>query len=325
MAGLAFPSADAPGAAPAVDRSSHLLLVPHTADGQAALARSDARVIARYGEFTLTEASGTDDERLREAGADRRDDMREVGLPDAEIDPLTQRASLAAKSAPDREEVLAVVQFVGPVKEAWLGRLKATGAQVVQYVPENGYLVLGSGVEVDRLAGLVGTDTAVRAVTPVTAGDKVDAALTAGGVRGVAVQTVAGEAGGTARRAGRRSGRELAPTSAVGLLRTQFLALGGASVEALAADPGVVSITPWSAPELHDERAAQIVAGNVTDSGLPNGPGYLGWLTARSSTARYSTSPSTSPTRAWIPGRRHRDTRTSTSTASSPVRTACRT
>ena len=124
MAGLAFPSADAPGAAPAVDRSSHLLLVPHTADGQAALARSDARVIARYGEFTLTEASGTDDERLREAGADRRDDMREVGLPDAEIDPLTQRASLAAKSAPDREEVLAVVQFVGPVKEEWLGRVR---------------------------------------------------------------------------------------------------------------------------------------------------------------------------------------------------------
>jgi hypothetical protein len=54
----------------------HLLVVPNEPEGEAALARSDARVIARYGEFTLVEAAGGDDARLRRAGADRRDDMR---------------------------------------------------------------------------------------------------------------------------------------------------------------------------------------------------------------------------------------------------------
>ena len=149
-------------------------MVPNTAEGQAALTRGDARVVARYGEFTLAEAVGEDDARLREAGADRRDDMREVGLPDAEVDPLADRASLAAKAAPDRGEVLALVQFVGPVKDDWVGRLEATGARVVQYMAENGYVVWARGGSVDRLRALVGTDPAVRAITPVAAGDKVD-------------------------------------------------------------------------------------------------------------------------------------------------------
>ncbi|MEA2454182.1 MAG: hypothetical protein QOI45_444, partial [Thermoleophilaceae bacterium] len=56
----------------------HLLLVPQTADGVVALAGADARVVARYESFSLVEAEGEDYRRLRAAGADRRDDMREV-------------------------------------------------------------------------------------------------------------------------------------------------------------------------------------------------------------------------------------------------------
>ena len=122
---MVFPGADAPGAPPGADRSPHLLVVPNSAEGQAALARSDARVVSRYGEFTLVEAAGADDERLREAGADRRDDMREVGLPDAEVDPLAERASLAAKAAPDRDEVLAA----GPVRGSGEGRVAWNGSR----------------------------------------------------------------------------------------------------------------------------------------------------------------------------------------------------
>ena len=259
---------------PQPDDRPHLLVVPHTPAGQAALGRSDARVVARYEEFTVVEATGADDERLRGAGADRRDDMREVSLPASELDPRRDRASLAEKHAPGRDEALAVVQFVGPVKDAWFERLRETGAQVVQYASQNAYLVHARDAGVQRLAGLVGTDTAVRAVAPIVAGDKVADGLVRGGERTMAVQTIAGEAGASARRDVVASGREFRAASSVGALRTQFVRIDGAEAQALAADAGVVSITPWSSPRLLDERAARIVAGD-----LGTGPfDYLTWL-----------------------------------------------
>ena len=72
------------------DHSRHLLLVPTDAEGTAALARTDARVLARYESFSLVEAEGGDDERLRSAGAERRDDMRRVETAAGEIDPRSR-------------------------------------------------------------------------------------------------------------------------------------------------------------------------------------------------------------------------------------------
>jgi hypothetical protein len=226
------------------DDPPHLLVVPNDQEGDAALARSDARVVARYGQFTLVEAAGGDDALLRRAGGDRRDDMRDVNLPSADFDPLDDRASLAAKDAPTPDEALAVVQFIGPVKDAWLGRLENTGAEVVQYAAQNAYVVHASGSQIDRLAELVGTDPAVRAVTPVRAGDKVDDAVTSGGVRTMAVQTIAGGAGASVRREVAAAGPPVRGESSVGELRTQFVRIDGGEAAALARDPAVVSITP---------------------------------------------------------------------------------
>ncbi len=112
--------------------------------------------------------------RLRAAGAQRRDDMREVRTAAGAFDPATERRSLAAKRAPDRDEALALVQFVGPPKHAWMKRLRATGAEVVTYQAENAYVVHAEGAALDRVAALVGADPAVRAVVPLTAADKVE-------------------------------------------------------------------------------------------------------------------------------------------------------
>ena len=110
----------------------------------------------------------------------------------------------------------------------------------------------------------------MRAITPMGAGDKVDGALVAGGAHAVSVQTVTGAAGAGARRLARGAGRRLAAPLMVDELSTQFLRLDGSDVAALAADPGVVAITAWSAPQLRDERSAQIVAGNLTGAGAPD-------------------------------------------------------
>ena len=81
-------------------------------------------MVARYESFALVEAAGDDEVRLRDAGADRRDDMREVAMAAGEFDPAAERASLAARGRPTADEVLALVQFVGPPKDAWVERLR---------------------------------------------------------------------------------------------------------------------------------------------------------------------------------------------------------
>jgi subtilisin-like proprotein convertase family protein len=267
--------ADAQSQGSADEARPHLLVVPSTPEGEAALARSDARVVAGYEAFSLVEAAGVDDERLRRAGADRRDDMRTVRTAAGAIDPKSARRSLAGKQAPDRDEVLAVVQFVGPPKDAWLDRVRSTGARIVVYQAENAYVVHAAGEEVDRLAALVSSYPPVRAVAALSAADKLDGSRSPSGR--YAVQTVTGAEGEQARDEASGAGAGVSRPVAVGALHTQYLELTEAEAAELARDPAVVAIEPYGQPELADERGAQIVAGNLTGFG-PSGPSYLTWL-----------------------------------------------
>jgi len=263
---------------PRADAARHLLVVPHTAEGKGALEQSDARVIARYQAFTVVEATGEDAERLFHAGADGRDDMRDVRLGERDVDPARRR-SLAAKGTPrrGRAQGLALVQFVGPVKPAWLERLRGTGVRVVHYAAQNGYVVHGAGQALDELAALVGTDPAVRAIVPLEPEDKAEGGVLEEPRTRVAIQTLAGDDGAGPRGRVARAGSELRePESAVGL-RTQFAEIDGASLRSLARDPGVIAIEPYGFPRLLDERAAQIVGGNLTGE-VPTGTGYLSFL-----------------------------------------------
>ena len=233
-------------------------------------------MVARYSDFTLVEAAGEDDELLRGAGAGRRDDMRSVELAGGPVDPAA-RPSLAGKDAPERGEALVLVQFVGPVKEEWLAKLRGTGATVLGYAAQNGYIVHAAGDALDRVSELVGAYPAVRAATALRAEDKVERGAGSGRV---AVQTVAGAPGEDARDDAGAAGDELAPELSAARVRTQFLDLSAAEVSSLAADPSVVAIEPAGVPELHDERGAQIVAGNLAGF-APSGPGYQAWLTTK--------------------------------------------
>jgi len=262
---------------PPADTSAHLLVVPDTAEAEAVLARTDARVVAGYESFTLVEAAGGDDQRLRQAGADRRDDMRAVDLGGGALDPAADRESLAAKSADPGGEELVLVQFVGPAKPAWLERLAATGGRVVGYAAQNGYLVHADGGAVERLAGLVGTEPSVRAVVPVEAEDKLDGVAGGGAV---AVETVAGARGEDARERARALGRSLQPATVVAGVTTQFLRLSTSEIMGLAGDPAVLLVEPYGTPTLLDERASQIAAANLS-GGVPSGPGYLAWLASQ--------------------------------------------
>jgi subtilisin-like proprotein convertase family protein len=259
------------------DDDSHLLVVPDTPPAASALGGSSARVIARYESFTLVEASGDDMLRLVRAGADVRDDMRLVRLRGRRVDPARQRPRLGGRNTGPRAPGLALVQFVGPVKDAWLARVRESGVRVVGYSAQNSYVVHGRAAELERLARLAGRDGALRAAIPLAPEDKLDVGVDTTGLQSVALQTLSGSAGDAARAAVDRLGQRLRPPSAVRSLRTQFVRLDGADIAGLAADPGVVAIEPYVVPELRDERAAQIVAGNLTGTS-PSGPGYLSFL-----------------------------------------------
>ena len=266
----------------ASDATPHLFSVPADGPAAAALPRTQARVVARYAAFTLVEAEGDDATRLRRAGADQRDDMRELRLGGQVLDPLRERAPLATKRRAPQTPGLAVVQFVGPIKDAWLDRLRSTGVRVVTYMAENGYLVRGSAEELAAVGALVGADAAVRAVVPFTAADKLGAGVRSEGRQRLAVQSLSGDDGSPARGRVDDIGRKLHGTSAVGPFRTQYVDLDAADAAALARDPGVISIQPAPEPQLSDEVADQIVAGALSGPNplVPTGPGYLAFYDA---------------------------------------------
>ncbi len=257
---------------PAALEGRHLYLVPDTPEGAVATEVVNARVVARYESFSLVSADGSAHEALRLAGADRRDDMRSVGTAAGALDP-PRRRSLAAGSS----ETLALVQFVGPVKDAWLERLRGTGATIITYMAQNAYLAYASGAGAAALSKLA-ADDAVRAVVPFTAADKAAPGIAESGIANVAVETLAGAPGAAAREI-LAGGDELQPPAAFGGTSTRFAAIDADRIDELAADPAVVSVEPWVAPKLLDERAAEIVRGRLNAAGtVPVGPGYLSFL-----------------------------------------------
>jgi subtilisin-like proprotein convertase family protein len=256
--------------APAALEGRHLYLVPAGAQGVAAIETAAARTIARYQAFTLVSADGGANAILRAAGADRRDDMRSVITEAGKRHPARAKALNAGAG-----EALAVVQFVGPVKGAWVDSLRATGATIVTYTAQNAYIVHGDAA---ALVGLA-KDDAVRGVTRFTAADKTAPGIPASGTVGVAVQTLAGPPGAAAREIV-AAGERLRPDSELNGVVTKFAALDAARVDELAADLGVVAVEPAVEPKLLDERAAEIIRGRLTGGTTPVGPGYLAFLNA---------------------------------------------
>ena len=89
----------------------------------------------------------------------------------------------------------------------WLAKLRATGATVLGYAAQNGFLVHAAGDALDRVTELVGSDPTVRAATALRSSDKVERGAESGRV---AVQTVAGAPGTDARAEAEAAGQELA-------------------------------------------------------------------------------------------------------------------
>ena len=187
-----------------------------------------------------------------------------------------------------------VVQFAGPIKRRWIDALRATGAEIVGYVPNNAYIIRGGHHVLARVAGLdagrewddarpvrwMGRLLAVQKLDP----EFTDQMLAANGINlEVEIELIDSLDSEPAIEAINRL------ASSVNGEPRRFLNFVVLSVTVrverlleIAGLDQVLFAGPGSEMKLQDERGAQIIAGNLNAEGTqPNGPGYMSWLASK--------------------------------------------
>ncbi len=214
------------------------------------------------------------------AHAVERPDFESIRLRRGPVDP-TRRA---ARRAPTRR--LRLVQFAAPPTDSDRAALEASGLRIVHYVPQNAFLVW---TDVQKDTGPKARRAVVRlrhegdfepqdAIAP-----SLDAARSKDTFVEVTIQLVADtdQTDADVRRAEALAQRVLQPArrGAGGTYIHLGLRLATARLEQLAALDTIVNIEPRVAPQRHDERQGQVMAGNLSpDQSDPSQPGYLGFL-----------------------------------------------
>ncbi len=205
----------------------------------------------------------------------------------------SQPAKLSAAravSAAASGRYLHLVQFDGPIQPEWVAQLEQSGCQIVDYVPENAYLVYGGATALK--AARTRTSTHLKWAGAYLASDKIhprarpEAAASRRALLGAddlfAVQLVLDKSANaeTVALLTALAKEPLKRNNEFRHYRNIVVRLDPAEVAALAARPDVISIAPYALPKKLDERQGMISAGQLAGNG-PTGPGYLAWLAAK--------------------------------------------
>jgi hypothetical protein len=186
---------------------------------------------------------------------------------------------------------LHLVQFTGPIKPQYLADLSSDGLVLVNYIPDNAYLVWGDAAALTRMQTRARlAQSAVQWDGPwkdeykvhpdVFADRKSDgqpiASRKAEGDRYI-VQLVADftENAATMRELAGLGGSVFADPGALPGLANRHVKLPPASLALFAMRPDIISIHPFIEPTQNDERQSIIVAGNL----VGNGPAPGNYLT----------------------------------------------
>lgn len=189
---------------------------------------------------------------------------------------------------PGRDASLQLIQFTGPITEADLGLVRGVGAEIVSYVPRNGYLVWADAPARAALEAFVAARKPLQFSAPLHPYYKLAAPLLEPASNRARLDEEIDLSVHLYRHAGADDSRnwlaahsrQPAQFSTPGRLDLYAEAtLSRADLIVLAQRPDVVWIEERGETEPFDEVQTQIVAGNFngTQSG-PSGPGYLAWL-----------------------------------------------
>jgi hypothetical protein len=207
---------------------------------------------------------------------------------DHESDLSEAEKDWVSRKSTHTEPALHLVQFVGPIKDEWLQEVEATGAILVQYIANNGYLLWTDDDSRRQLDQMAEVGHFVQASEPYPLSLKIGPALSSrlsnqedsGTVVPVLIQMY--------RHVDRAETEALVDLLAVDtysewtpILRYQniIISVRLGDVEEIANRPDVFWIEERLQRHLMDEVQGQIMAGNFNfDQSGPDAPGYLTWL-----------------------------------------------
>ena len=257
------------------------------------LTQSGAQLVVDYGSFSLWKTTDPQHQAVAaRASVKTRDDFDVVHLRGGKsINTITGAPVVASavQQSQTSDFQFWMVQFIGPIKPAWLAKLRKMGIEIVAYMPNNAYIVWADGAHLAQLQGLTTSDPTVQWTDAYHPAYRIAPALQSATVTQTAqlvpvtiqlyktsnVQASLANLSAFGGKVFRQ------PENILNFVNIS-LEVPGNQVAAIAARADVFNIEPYAKPKKKDEVQGQIVAGNVTTSGgnvVPSKPGYLAWLT----------------------------------------------
>ncbi len=253
-----------------------------------------ARLVADYGSFQVFDA---DDVVMRAMGKNDAmsfsDEDNLILLNSGPLD--TTKAELQSRRGkitnPDSgEPSLHLIQFAGPIRPDWYEGLESTGVKIVNYIPNNAYLVYGDQQQLSKLSAWASRAAYVQWEGEYTREHKIDPTISAG-LRGGSLRSVEDSEFFAIQLVADENGNQTTKLTIDGLktepIRSQFNVLNYVNIivklpvlvadRQLAMRPDVVSISRYVVPEKFDERQSVIMTGNLTDN-APTPGNYLTYL-----------------------------------------------
>ncbi len=179
---------------------------------------------------------------------------------------LVVLAPLGATAGTGADEGFFIARFGSHITDASRAALTSTGLEVIDYEPQDSYIVWGSAHQVAHARTL----PAVSSVHPMPVTRKVDPGvlddvLVEVTMRGSPAEAIIGRV---------RSLRAARPGTALSTARVQ---VAPGMVQQIARRADVLHIGPAGPGGVEDEASAQILAGNISEARVPV-PGYKAWL-----------------------------------------------
>jgi hypothetical protein len=248
-------------------------------------------LVEEYGSFTLYSLSDSALANLPQPVRDQvtvKDEMDQI-LIDSFADPssteiLPENYSLQASGGYG----LQLIQFAGPIKDEWLEAIKASGSQLVHYVPNNAYLVWTGDQGRNELSFMASSSDFLQLSAAYRPYYKLGKSLKERAstvtdpeeVLRVGIQMYRHPGQGMSEAViDRLSVEKLSSWTPLLNFQIILVKLRAADLPTVAGLPDVVWIGEQFPPELLDEVQGQILAGNMDETqSSPSGPGYLDWL-----------------------------------------------